>query len=111
MKKLLFLMVVGFGGTMLVKGNYVTISPENQVRVAGWAVPLPASVQTSPIMGMVSTMLQGNLAPQPASAAARPGVPAMPNVTSAVSTYNANAPRGGQPQSSDQFNAVNKALR
>ena len=63
MKKLLFLMVVGFGGTMLVKGNYVTISPDNQVRVAGWAVPLPASVQSSPVLGMVSTMLQGNLGP------------------------------------------------
>jgi hypothetical protein len=114
MKKLLFLMVVGFGGTMLLKGNYVTISPDNQVRVAGWAVPLPASVQASPVMGMVSTMLQGNLAPPPpapASAAPRPGPPLLPNVTSAVSTYSANPPRAGQTQGGDQFNAVAKAIR
>jgi hypothetical protein len=108
---LLFIMVVGFGGTMLVKGNHVTISPENEVRVAGWTVPLPASVKASPILGMVGTMLQGgNLAAQPASAAVRPGPPALPNVTSTVSTYNANAPRPAQTQG-DPFNAANKALR
>jgi hypothetical protein len=112
MKKLLFLMVVGFGGTMLFKNGYVTITPDNQVRVAGWAVPIPASVQASPVMGMVSTLLQGNLAPP--SAQARPGAPvppALPTVTSTVSTYNGNSPRAGQPQGADQFNSVAKALR
>jgi hypothetical protein len=116
MKKLLFLLVVGFGGSMLIKGNYVTISPtDNQVRVAGWVVPLPASVQSSPVMAMVSTMLQGNLGPPAASAPqARPGAPvqpALPSVTSALGTYNTNAPRAAQTPGSDQFNATAKALR
>jgi len=116
MKKLLFLLVVGFGGSMLIKGNYVTISPtDNQVRVAGWAVPLPASVQASPVLAMVSTMLQGNLGSPAAASApqARPGAPvqpALPSVTSALGTYNANAPRAAQTSGSDQFNATAKAL-
>src|ERR1700675_4463249 len=54
MKKMLFLMVVGFGGAMLVKGGHVTITPENQLRVAGYNVPLPAAVQNSPVMGMIT---------------------------------------------------------
>lgn len=115
MKKLLFLMVVGFGGTMLLKGGYVTITPDNQVRVAGWAVPLPPSVQASPVMAMVGTLFQGNLGPQMTNApTARPGAPVpppLPTVTSAVSTYNANPPRASQAQGTDQFNAVAKALR
>jgi hypothetical protein len=120
MKKLLFLMVVGFGGTMLLKNGYVTMSPDNQIRVAGWAVPIPASVQASPVMGMVSTLLQGNLGPAATTTAqARPGAqvpPPMPTVTSTLSTYNGNAPNGnapraGQTQGADQYNAVAKALR
>jgi hypothetical protein len=110
MKKLLFLMVVGFGGTMLLKGNYVIVTPD-QVRVARWTFPLPASVRASPIMGMVTTLLQGNLGPPASDAAPRPGMAALPNVTSAVGTYNANPPAAGQPQGSDQFNAVSRALR
>jgi hypothetical protein len=114
MKKLLFMMVVGFGGTMLFKQGYVAITPDNQVRVAGWAVPLPPSVQASPIMGMINTLFQGNLGPQMTNAAPRPGArvpPPLPTVTSAVGTYNANVPIAGQTQGSDQFNAVAKALR
>jgi hypothetical protein len=109
MKKLLFLMVVGFGGTMLLKGNYVTITPD-QVRVAGLALPIPASIQASPIMGMVTTLFQGNLGPTTTSARPRPGMSALPNVTSAVGTYNANAPNTGQTQGGDQFNSVARAL-
>ncbi len=114
MKKMLFLMVVGFGGTMLLKHGYVTITPDNQVRIAGWAVPIPPSVRASPVMGMVTTLFQGNLGPQTtAASAARPGYPvrpALPTVTSAVGTYNANAPSDGQTPGSEQFNTVSKAL-
>ena len=46
MKKLLFLMVVGFGGTMLLKNGYVTVAPD-QVRVAG-AKAKPATVSERP---------------------------------------------------------------
>jgi hypothetical protein len=114
MKKLLFLMVVGFGGTMLFKNGYVSITPDHQVRVAGWAVPLPPSVQASPVMGMVTTLLQGNLEPAAMNGQARPGTPVqppLPTVTSAVSTYNGNAPRAGQAQGADQYNSIAKALR
>src|SRR5258708_11551213 len=63
MKKMLFLMVVGFGGAMLVKGGHVTITPDNQVRVAGYNVPLPAAVQNSPVMGMITTLFMGQMGP------------------------------------------------
>jgi hypothetical protein len=116
MKKLLFLMVVGFGGTMLLKGGHVTITPDNQVRVAGYTVPLPEAVQNSPVMGMITTVLMGQLqtAPQTAGATSRPGTPmppALPNVTSAVSTYNANAASARPTQGAEQFGAAAKALR
>jgi len=117
MKKLLFLMVLGFGGAMLVKGGHVTISSDNQVRVAGYAVPLPATVQNSPVFGMVTTLLMGQLGPtaQVTSVPARPGAPgypAMPNVTSTAGTYNANAPHAAAPVGgTDQLTAVAKALR
>jgi hypothetical protein len=93
MKKILFLMVIGFGGSMLFKNGYVTISPDNQVKVAGWAVPLPAAVQSSPVMGMVTTLLQGNLGPT--------GAPGKPGAAGA------NNPAA---KASDQFSAVAKAL-
>ncbi len=119
MKKMLFFMVVGFGGAMLVKGGHVVITPDNQVRVAGYTVPLPPAVQNSPVMGMVTTLFMGQLGgPVQATAAAapgRPGYPALPNVTSTVGTYNPNAPRaaaaGPAGGASDQLSAVAKALR
>ena len=64
MKKLLFLMVVGFGGTMLVKGGHVVITPNNQVLVAGYQVPLPDAVQSSPVMGAVASMLRTQVGPR-----------------------------------------------
>ena len=75
MKKMLFLMVVGFGGAMLVKGGHVTITPENQLRVAGYNVPLPVAVQNSPVMGIITTLFMGQLAPatQMTGVAGRPG--------------------------------------
>jgi hypothetical protein len=118
MKKMLFLMVVGFGGAMLVKGGHVTITPDNQVRVAGYNVPLPAAVQNSPVMGMITTLFMGQLAPatQMTGVAGRPGapgIPAMPNVTSTAGTYNGNAPRPAAPVAGggDQLSAVARALR
>ena len=116
MKKLLFLMVIGFGGAMLVKGGHVAITPNNQVVVAGYQVPLPESIQNSPVMGMVASALRAQIASQPAAADARTGLvqparPGLPNVTSAAATYNANAPGGGPANASDQLSAVGKALR
>jgi hypothetical protein len=113
MKKLLFFMLLAFGGAMFLKGGYVSVTPDNQVHVAGWIVPLPASVQNSPVMGMLTMMARMQTAP-PANAdpryAAAPR-PAVPVVTSAASTYNANAPATGPAQGGDQFSAVSKALR
>jgi hypothetical protein len=123
MKKMLFLMVVGFGGAMLVKGGHVVITPDNQVRVAGYNVPLPPVVQNSPVFGMITTLFMGQLGPtaQANGAPARPGAPgypAMPNVTSTAGTFNGNpsaagVPRAGNPATgaSDQLSAVAKALR
>jgi len=116
MKKLLFLMVIGFGGAMLVKGGHVVITPGNQVIVAGYQVPLPDSVQNSPAMGIAASMLRTHVAPQAAAAdpragAVQPGRPALPNVTSAAATYNANAPGAGPASNSDQLTTMAKALR
>ena len=121
MKKLFLMMLVGIGGTMLIKNGQVTMTPENDVRVAGYTVPLPDAVQNSPLMGLVMTGLT-NQTPrqsQTAALAGRPAVPArplLPSVTSANTTYNANAPAGHAPNTgptvtADQFNAVAKALR
>jgi hypothetical protein len=123
MKKLLFIMVVGFGGTMLVRSGQVTVTPDNQVRVAGYSMPLPAVIQNSPVMGMVITALVGQTpgqqqpAGQMAIAGARPGAQVphpRPSVTSTAGTYNANppstGPTQGQPKVNDQFSAVAKAL-
>jgi hypothetical protein len=116
MKKLLFLTVIGFGGAMLVKGGHVVITPNNQVTVAGYQVPLPDSVQNSPVMGIVASMVRMQVAPQATAADQRvgpapPARPALPNVTSAAATYNANAPSAGPANGSDQLSAVAKALR
>jgi len=115
MKKLLFMAALVIGGSMVLKGGYVKVTPDNQVRVAGWTVPLPASVQSSPIMGAVAMMINAQAAPQAnasdqRSAAAQYVRPSVPNVTSGTTTYSANAPANGQ-QGADQFGAATKALR
>jgi hypothetical protein len=115
MKKLLFVMVVGFGAAMLVKNGQVTVSRDNQIVVAGFAVPIPDAVQQSPIMGILASML-----PHSATASAGPGVPQrpiMPAVSSASGTFDANtsgranAPAGGMATGADGFSAAAKALR
>jgi hypothetical protein len=129
MKKLLFLVVIGIGGSMLVKGNHVALTPEGQVRFMAWTFPLPEGVRSSPLMGMVMLFAQpqgpsASGVPSPLGVAqARPGVapaaapPALPVVTSAAQTYNPNPQPNPHPAASgpaaasDQFSAVAKALR
>ena len=129
MKKLLFLVMVGIGGSMLVKGNHVALTPEGEVRVLAWTFPLPAGVKSSPLMGMVALFAQPQAISAPAApspvgiAQARPGAapvaapPALPVVTSAARTYNPNPQPNPNPSASgpanmaDQFSAVSKALR
>jgi len=116
MKKLLFLMVTGFGAIMFVKGGHITLTPERQLIVAGMNVPLPEVVQNSPIMTLVTTMMTGQLQglPHPAAAAPKPGAPvppALPSVTSSVNTYNPNAPAAGHANGADPLNAAATALR
>jgi hypothetical protein len=116
MKKLLLVMVVGFGAAMLVKSGQVTTSPDNQIRVVGFAVPLPNGVQQSPIMGIVASMLPAS-APAAGVGSSAPRRPAMPVITSASGTFDANtsghanAPTGGPASGADGFSAVSKALR
>jgi hypothetical protein len=115
MKKLLFVMVVGFGAAMLVKNGKVTVTPDNQIQVVGFAIPLPNAVQQSPIMGMVTGMLPA--AAPPGAGTGVPARPMMPVVTSVSSTFNpnisgrANAPAGGMATGADGFSAAAKALR
>jgi hypothetical protein len=120
MKKLLFLAVLGLGA-MSLKGN-VSLTPDNQVHVfSSWAFPVPAVIQSSPLYAMVSTMMTGQLGPIPQMTvtpaapqyrtAAQPVRPALPNVTSAAGTYNANAPTPGSTSGGDPFGATSKALR
>jgi hypothetical protein len=120
MKKLLFLAVLGLGA-MSLKGN-VSLTPDNQVHVfSSWVSPVPAVIQSSPLYTMVSTMMTGQLGPIPQMAvapaapqyrtAAQPVRPALPNVTSATSTYNANAPAAGSASGGDSFGATSKVLR
>ena len=114
MKKLLFFAVLGFG--IIALKDKVSVTPDNQVRVAGWTVPMPASVQNSPVMGMVSMMIRMQTAPQANAGGTRhgagqPGWPAVPNVTSATNTLNGNASSTAPLQAADQFSAVSKALR
>ena len=113
MKKLLFVMVVGFSAAMLVKSGQVTASPDNQIHVAGFAVPLPNAVRQSPIMGVVASMLPAS-ARDGAGAGARP---VMPVVSSGSGTFDANssgranAPGGGLATGASGFSAAAKALR
>jgi hypothetical protein len=115
MKKLLLVMVVGFGVAMLVKNGNVTVTPDNQIQVVGFAVPLPNAVQQSPIMGVVTSMLPA-AAPTRAAAGVQPR-PMMPVVTSASGAFNpnasgrANAPAAGMATGADGFSAAAKALR
>jgi hypothetical protein len=119
MKKLLFLAVLGLGA-MSLKGH-VSLTPDNQVHVfSNWAFPVPA-VMSSPLYTMVSTMMTGQLGPIPRMAvapaasqyraAAQPVRPALPNVTSAAGTYNANAPIAGSASGGDSLGATSKELR
>jgi hypothetical protein len=113
MKKMLFVMVVGFGAAMLVKNGQVTVSPDNQIHVAGFAVPLPNAVQQSPIMGMVASMLPASVVTATASGSR----PSMPLVSSASGTLDGNnlgragAPTGGLATGASGFSAAAKALR
>jgi hypothetical protein len=115
MKKLLFVMVVGFGVTMLVKSGKVTVTPDNQIQVVGFALPLPTAVQQSPIMGMVTGMLPASAPPN--AGAYGQARPVLPVVSSASGTFNpnisgrANAPTGGMATGADGFSAAAKALR
>jgi hypothetical protein len=116
MKKLLFILVLGFGGAMLFKSGQVTATTDRHIQVAGYQVPLPEAVQNSPVYGMVIEQL-----PQAASkVAASPGAPVrplMPIVSSANGSFNANtsgsasAARGGPATGADGFSAAAKALR
>lgn len=124
MKKLLLFMVVGFGGSMLVKGGHVGITPDNQLHVSQWTFPVPAAIQSSPVYGIVTAMLVGqsqapanNASGAAGYGSAQPMRPVLPNVTSTNGTYNANAPTNatapslGQTPLTEQFNTVAKALR
>ena len=116
MKKLLIVMVVGFGAAMLVKSGQVTATPDKQIQVAGYHVPLPEAVQNSPVLGMLIGQL-----PEASSTAGRsPGAPVrpvLPIVSSATGSFNANAsgsanaPHGGPATGADGFSAAAKALR
>jgi hypothetical protein len=116
MKKLLFVMLVGFGGAMLVKSGQVTATADNQILVAGYHVPLPQAVQNSPVLGMVIGQL-----PEASSTAGGPHsarvLPVLPIVSSANGSFNANtsgsasASRGGPVTGADGFGAAAKALR
>ena len=114
MKKLLLVMLVGFGAAMLVKHGQVTLSPDNQLRVVGFAVPLPEAVQRSPILGLIAGMLP-TTSTVAAATPGTPGRPAMPIVTSASNTFDANtsggASSGNMATGADGFNAAAKALR
>lgn len=114
MKKLLVVMVVAFGAAMLAENGQITVSRDNQIVVAGFAVPVPDAVQQSPIVGIVASVL-----PHSAPASAGPGVPPrpiMPVVISASGTFDANtsdranAPAGGMASGADGFSAAAKAL-
>lgn len=115
MKKLLFVMVVGFGAAMLVKSGQVTATPDNQIRVAGYLVPLPNAVQQSPIMGTIAGMLPASA--HAVASPAAPGRPVMPLVSSASSSFDANtsgranAPTAGMATGAAGFSAAAKALR
>lgn len=116
MKKLLFVLVVGFGAAMMVKHGQVAVTPDKQVMIAGFHVPLPEAVQNSPVFGMVTDTL-----PQASSRAgvapATPARPVLPIVSSANGSFDANASgsmsgsRGGPETGAAGFSAAAKALR
>jgi hypothetical protein len=115
MKKMLLILVLGFGGAMLFKSGQVTATSDKQIQVAGYRVPMPEAVQNSAVFGMVIGQL-----PEAASKAAGshgvPVRPAMPIVSSANGSFNANASgsataaRGGPATGADGFSAAAKAL-
>jgi hypothetical protein len=114
MKKMLIMAVIVIGGGTFLKHNLV-VTPNGQVTVAGWNVPVPAAVQSSPLYSMVMMVASMQAAGQPAAGdprhgAGQPARPAMPNVTSAASTYNPNPQPAASGGTSDQFNAVTRAL-
>jgi hypothetical protein len=116
MKKLLFVLVIGFGGAMMVKTGKVTVTPDKQVMVAGFHVPLPEAVQNSPVFGMVTDQLPQ--ASSRAGAAARtPARPVLPIVSNANGSFDANASgstsgsHSGPATAADSLSAVAKALR
>jgi hypothetical protein len=115
MKKLLFVMFVGFGVAMFVKSGNVTVTPDRQIQVAGYQVPLPGAVQNSLLLAMVLDRLPE--APRPAGSPAAPVRPAMPIVSSAYGSFNPNtagspsATRAGTSAGADGFSAASKALR
>jgi hypothetical protein len=115
MKKLLFMAALVIGGSMVLRGGYVKITPDNQVRVVGWAVPLPQSVQHSPIMPMIAMFVNSQATSQANAADQRSSAqyvrPPVPNVTSVTTTYSANAPASGQAPGADQFGATTRAIR
>jgi hypothetical protein len=114
MKKMLIMAVIVIGGGVFLKHNLV-VTPNGQVTVAGWDVPVPAAVQSSPLYSMVMMLASMQAAGQPAAGdsrhAGQPERPAVPNVTSAVGTYNSNPQPVASGGSSDQFSAVARTLR
>ena len=115
MKKLLVVMLVGFGAAMLVKHGQVAVTPDNQIQVVGFAVPLPNAVQQSPLMGIVASLLPSSSAPAASAGNSAPQRPMMPAVSSAWSTYNPNArsdaSAGGATEGADALSAAAKAIR
>src|SRR5258708_10790783 len=116
MKKLLFVMVVGFGAAMLVKNGQVTITPDKQIQIVGYNVPLPDAVQNSRVLGMVLGQLP-EASSKPGGSPAAPVRPVLPIVNSANGSFNANtsgsasASRSGPATGADGFSAAAKALR
>jgi hypothetical protein len=116
MKKLLFILVVGFGAAMLFKSGQVTATPDKQIQVAGYKLPLPEAVQNSPVFAMVIGQLP-EASSRTAGAPAAPARPLLPIVSSANGSFNANAsgsastPHGGPATGADGFSAAAKALR
>jgi hypothetical protein len=112
MKKMLIMALIVIGGGAYLRNNLV-ITPKGQVTIAGWSVPIPASVQSSPLYSMFTMVASMQSGPSPAAADSVHGAarPALPGVSSAVGTYNPNpqpAASGGTP---DQFSAVSRTLR
>ena len=119
MKKLLLVMVIGFGAAMLVKNGQVTVSPDRQIMVVGYPVPLPDAVQNSPVLAMMLGQLpnapsRAGGSPAAAAPAARP---ALPIVNSANGSFDPNmsgglsSSRSGPATGAEGFSAAAKALR